>query len=98
MVKQSVDATFADIRKRELLAELELRVLEVQCSVPIMWITPSQRISKGFPMVITQDLRPATTSSAAPADEDTSLNYQNFRLSLCVRRPPISAIVLTPRL
>jgi len=82
MVKQSVDATFEDIRKHELLAELELRVFEVRCSALVMWITPSQRICKGFPMVITQDLHPATTSSVAPVDKDTSPNHQNFHLSL----------------
>ena len=95
MVKQSVDATFEDIRKHELLAELELRVLEVRCSALIMWITPSQRICKGFPMVITQDLHPATTSSVAPVDKDISPNHQNFHLSLYVWRTPIRAFVLT---
>jgi len=82
MVKQSVDATFVDIRKRELLAELELRVIEVQCSAPVMWITPRQRISQGFPMVISHDPRPTSTSSVIPATEDTAPNHQNFHLSL----------------
>jgi len=82
MVKQSVDATFADIRKRELLAELELRVIEVQCSAPVMWIGPSQRICHGFPMIIRPDPSPISTSSDALANEETSLNHQNLHLSL----------------
>ena len=86
MVKQSVDATFADIRKRELLAELELRVIEVQCSVPVMWITPSHRIYHGFPMVIDRDSCSASTSSAISANKDTSSNHQNIKLSLYVLR------------
>jgi len=84
MVKQSVDATFADIRKRELLAELELRVIEVQCSAPVMWITPSKWIWNGFPMIIPSDPCPTSTSSVIPANEDTSPDHQNFHLSLCV--------------
>lgn len=91
MVKQCVDATYADIRKRELLAELHLRVIEIQCSVPVMWITPSQRISQGFPMVFNRDSAPTTTSSVISANEDTSPNQQNFQLSLYVLRVPISA-------
>jgi len=102
MVKQSVDATFEDIRKRELLAELELRVIEVQCTAPVMWITPSQGICQGFPMVISHDLRSTTTSSVIPANEDTSPNHQNSHLSLYVPRaltslcppPCVSAVVL----
>jgi len=82
MVKQSVDATFEDIRKRELLAELELRVIEIQCSVPVMWITPSQRICRGFPMVISHDPCHTSTSSVIPAHEDASSDHQNFHLSL----------------
>jgi len=85
MIKQSVDATFVDIRKRELLAELELRVIEVQCSAPVMWITPSQRICQGFPMVISRDTCPISTSSVIPANEDSSPNNQNFHLSLVSR-------------
>ena len=102
MVKQSVDATFEDIRKRERLAELELRVIEIQCSAPVMWIVPSQRICQGFPMVISHNLHPTTTSSVAPANKDTSPDHQNFHLSLYVSRafaslcppPCVSAIVL----
>jgi len=81
MVKQSVDATFADIRKHELLAELELRVIEVQCSAPVMWIAPSKWICNGFPMII-RDPCPSSTSSVIPANEDTSPDHQNFHLSL----------------
>ncbi|KAF9645096.1 hypothetical protein BDM02DRAFT_3131316 [Thelephora ganbajun] len=81
MVKQSVDATFEDIRKRELLAELELRVIEIQCSAPVMWIAPSQRICQGFPMVISHSC-PTPTSSVILANEGTSPNYQNIHLSL----------------
>ena len=84
MVKQSVDATFADIRKRELLAELELRVIEVQCSAPVMWIAPSKWICNGFPMIIRRDPCPSSTSSVIPANEDTSTHHQNSHLSLCV--------------
>ena len=84
MVKQSVDATFEDIRKRELLAELELRVIEVQCSALVMWITPSQRISQGFPMFINHDPNPTSPSSVIPANKDTSWNHQNLSLSLYV--------------
>jgi hypothetical protein len=80
MVKQSVDATFEDIRKHELLAEVELRVIEVQYSAPVMWITPSRRICQGFPMVISHDLRPNTASP----------NHQNLHLSLYVSQPLIS--------
>jgi len=86
MVKQSVDATFADIRKRELLAELELRVIEVQCSAPVMWIAPSQWTSRGFPMIISRDPHPTSASSVIPANEDTSPNHQNFHLSLYALR------------
>ena len=88
MVKQSVDATFADIRKRELLAELELRVIEVQCSAPVMWIAPSQRICHGFPMKFISDLCP-TSTSVISANKVTSPNHQNFHLSLCVLRASI---------
>jgi len=91
MIKQSVDATFVDIRKRELLAELELRVIEVQCSAPVMWISPSRRICQGFPMVISHDSCLTSTSSVIPANEDTSPNHQNFHLSLYVPRVPISS-------
>jgi len=84
MIKQSVDATFQDIRKHELLAELELRVLEVQCSAPVMWITPSQRICHGFRMVISHGPNPTSTSSVVPANEGTCPNHQNFHLSLYV--------------
>ena len=90
MVKQSVNATFEDIRKRELLAELELRVIEIQCSAPVMWITPSQRICQGFPMVITHDLRPTATASVTPANRDISRKDQNFHLSLYVWRATTS--------
>ena len=86
MVKQSVDATFADIRKRELLAELELRVIEVQCSAPVMWIAPPKWIWNGFPMIIHRDPCHTPTSSVVPANEDTSPDRQNFHLSLCVSR------------
>lgn len=82
MVKQCVDATYEDIRNRELLAELQLRVIEVQCSGPVMWITPSQRISQGFPMVISRDPRPTTISPAILANEKAPLNDQNPHLSL----------------
>ena len=90
MVKQSVDATFADIRKGELLAELELRVIEVQCSAPVMWITPSLRISQGFPMILSHGPR-HTSTSVIPANKDTSQNHQNFHLSLYVSRAHPSA-------
>ena len=101
MVKQSVDATYEDIRKRELLAELQLRVIEIQCSAPVMWITPSKRISQGFPMVISNDHSSAKASPAISANEDTFSNRQLFQLSLYVSvvlspyRPPPSAVVLT---
>lgn len=87
MVKQCVDATYQDIRKRELLAELHLRVIEVQCSAPVMWIAPSKRISQGFQMVISRDPCPTTTSPVIMANEDTSPD-QTSRLSLCVSRAP----------
>jgi len=86
MVKQSVDATFEDIRKCELLAELELRVIEVQCSAPVMWITPSQRICQGFPMVISHDPCRTSPSSVILSNGDTSPNHQDFHLSLYVSR------------
>lgn len=77
MVKQSVDATYADIRKRELLDELQLRVIEVRCSAPVMWITPSGRISQGFPMMISNNPSPVI-----PAKGDTSSDHQQLHLSL----------------
>jgi len=82
MVKQCVDATYEDIRKRELLAELHLRVIEIQCSVPVMWITPSQRISQGFPMVFSRDSKPTAASHAISPNEDTSPYHQSLQLSL----------------
>lgn len=82
MVKQSVDATYEDIRKRELLAELQLRVIEIQCSAPVMWVAPSKRISQGFPMVISNDRSSVKTSPVISANEDTFPNRQHFQLSL----------------
>lgn len=82
MMKQSVDATYEDIRKRELLAELQLRILEVQCSAPVMWIAPSHTISQGFSMVISHF--PPYTTPAISANEDTSPTCKSSQLSLCV--------------
>ena len=79
MVKQSMDTTFGDICKCELLTELGLRVIEVQSSAPVMWIIPSQRIHQGFPVTISHDLHPATASS----------------VSLPMRTPPPHRIVET---
>lgn len=83
MVKQCVDATYEDIRKRELLAEFHLRVIEVQCSAPVMWIAPSQRISQRFTMLISRDSSPTMAPPVISANEDTS-NHQNSHLSLYV--------------
>ena len=44
-LKQCVDATVEDIRRRELLSEIELRIIQVQCSPPVMWVMPSRRIT-----------------------------------------------------
>lgn len=84
MVKQYVDATYADVRKRELLGELELRVIEVKCTAPVMWITPSHRICQGFPMVISHDTHSTKTSPVISDNKDTSMNSQNLHLSLYV--------------
>ena len=84
MVKQCVDATYVDIRRAELLSEFHLRVIEVQCSGPVMWITPSLRISQGFPMVISPDSCRPTTSPVDPANKDTYANHQSSHLSLYV--------------
>ena len=90
MVKQCVDATYADIRKREFLAELHLRIIEVQCSSPVMWVTPSQRISQAFPMVISRNSCHTMTSPAISANEDTYPNRQSSHLSLYASRVSIS--------
>lgn len=82
MVKQCVDASYEDIRKRELLAELHLRVIEIQCTAPVMWIIPSKRIFEGFPMVINHNNCTTPTSPAFSANEGTSPNNQNLHLSL----------------
>lgn len=34
-----------DVRRRELASEVELRIIEVQCSPPVMWIVPSRLIT-----------------------------------------------------
>lgn len=92
MVKQCVDATYEDIRKREFLAEFQLRVIEVQCSAPVMWISPSQRISKGFPMVISHNSCPTVTSPVISANNGNP-THQTSHLSLYVSR-----ILTQPRL
>jgi len=51
-LKQCVDATIQDIRRRELSAEIELRIIQVQCSPPVMWIAPSILISLPDTVVI----------------------------------------------
>lgn len=84
MVKQCVDATYQDIRKREVLSELQLRIFEVQCSAPVMWITPSKRISHGFPMVISRDSCHTMTSPLISANGETSPNRPGSHLSLYV--------------
>ena len=89
MVKQSVDTTFGDIRRRELLAEHGLQVTEVQCSTPVMWITPSQRICQGSPVTITisHDLRPITASSVIPAGGDAPRAVGTFTPCFMCRDP-----------
>jgi len=82
MVKQCVDATYQDIRKREVLSELQLRIIEVQCSAPVMWITPSKGISHGFPMVISRNSSPTMISPLTSGNEDTSPNHWGPHLSL----------------
>jgi hypothetical protein len=84
MVKQYVDATYVDVSKRELLGELGLRVIEVKCTAPVMWITPSHRICKGFPMVINHDTRSTKSSPVISDNKDTPVNSQNLHLSLYV--------------
>lgn len=44
-LKQCVNATVEDIRRRELSSEIELRIIQVQCSPPVMWIVPSRLIT-----------------------------------------------------
>jgi hypothetical protein len=88
MMKQCVDATYQDIRKREVLSELQLRIIEVQCSAPVMWITPSKRISHGFPMMISRNSCPTMISPLTSGNEDTSPNHWGPHLSLYVTRAP----------
>jgi len=65
-LKQCVDATIEDIRRRELSAEIELRIIQVQCSPPVMWIVPSILIS--LPETVVVDRNCADINSCFISD------------------------------
>ena len=94
-LKQCVDAIVKDIRQRELSTEIELRIIHVRCSPPVMWIIPSPYVA--FPRTLILDAWKTlamqnTTSELAVVPGDESLWYL---LSLLVGR---SAVVFAGRI
>jgi len=77
-LKQCVDAIVKDIRQRELLTEIELRIIHVRCSPPVMWIIPSPYVA--FPRTLILDAWKTlamqnTSSELAVVPVDESLWY-----------------------